>query len=116
MVRNHRGVVPERFERKFGGDGFITVRNLIRDDGELNGKGRVLAHTTVTPGSGIGYHVHTGETEIYFIYSGRGIFNDNGAETPVGPGDVTFTPSGQGHALRCVGDEPLEIIAVILYS
>lgn len=116
MVRNHSDIAPERHDRKFGAEGFITVRNLIRGDGELNGKGRVLAHTTVTPGSGIGYHIHTGETEIYYIYSGKGLFNDNGTEVEVGPGDVTFTPSGHGHALKCVGDEPLEIIAVILYS
>ncbi len=116
MVRNHSNITSERHERKFGAEGFITVRNLIRSDGELNGKGRVLAHTTVTPGSGIGYHIHTGETEIYYIYSGKGLFNDNGTEVEVGPGDVTFTPSGHGHALRCVGEAPLEIIAVILYS
>ncbi len=116
MVRNHSNVTVERHDRKFGAEGFITVRNLIRGDEELNGKGRVFAHTTVTPGSGIGYHVHRGDAEIYYIYSGRGIFNDNGTEVEVGPGDVTFTPSGHGHALTCTGDEPLEIVALILYD
>ncbi len=116
MIRHSGDRKVERFEHKFGADGFITVRNLICSDGELNGKGRVFAHTTVAPGSGIGYHIHTGDTEIYYILSGRGEYSDNGAICQVGPGDVTVTPSGQGHAIKCLGEEPLEIIALILYA
>lgn len=44
----------------------------------------------------IGYHVHDGESETYYILSGRGIFNDNGTVVEVGPGDVTFTGDGEG--------------------
>ena len=31
-------------------------------------------------------------------------------------GDVTFTPAGCGHGIKCVGGEPLELIALILYG
>lgn len=31
----------------------------------------------------------------------------------LGPGDTILTGNGDGHAIRCVGDEPLELIAVI---
>lgn len=76
----------------------------------------MFAHTTITPGSGIGYHIHDGDTEIYYVYSGHGEYNDNGTICRVGPGDVTFTPSGQGHGIKCTGGEPLELIALIIYS
>lgn len=116
MIRRSNEKTVERFEKKFGADGHIIVRNLINTDAELNGKGRVFAHTTVPQGSGIGYHVHNGDTEIYYIYSGRGEFNDDGTITEVKSGDVTITPSGHGHGIRCLGDEPLELIALILYE
>ncbi len=116
MIRRSDEKITERFEHKFGADGFIMVRNLVNGDAELNGKGRVFAHTTVLPGSGIGYHVHNGDTEIYYIYSGKGEYNDNGVVTTVTAGDVTFTPSGTGHGIKCIGQEPLELIALIIYE
>ncbi len=116
MIRRSGDKKVERHEHKFGADGAITVRNLINGDGELNGKGRTFAHTTVPPGSGIGFHVHNDDTEIYYVYSGRGEYNDNGVMTAIETGDVTFTPSGTGHGVRCVGDEPLELIALIIYE
>lgn len=116
MIRKSNEKTVEVFEHKFGADGYITVRSLINNDAELNDKGRVFAHTTVLPGHGIGYHVHNGDTEIYYIYSGKGEYNDNGTVTTVEAGDVTFTPSGTGHGIKCVGDEPLELIALIIYG
>ncbi len=116
MVRKSEEKNVERIEHKFGADGFITVRNLINSDEELNGKGRCFAHTTVAPGSGIGYHVHNGDTEIYYVVSGSAEYNDNGTITTISAGDVTFTPSGTGHGINNKGTEPLEIIALIIYS
>ncbi|MBR6976875.1 MAG: cupin domain-containing protein [Lachnospiraceae bacterium] len=116
MIRRSADKIVEKPERKFGAPGFITVRNLINGKEELNGKGRVFAHTTVLPGNGIGYHVHEGDTEIYYVYSGKGEYNDNGTVTMIEAGDVTFTPSGTGHGVICIGDEPLELIALIIYD
>ena len=116
MIRRSNDKTVERPEHKFGAPGFITVRSLLNGPEEMNGKGRVFAHTTVLPGNGIGYYVHQGDTEIYYIYSGKGEYNDNGVITTVEAGDVTITPSGTGHGVTCIGDEPLELIALILYD
>lgn len=116
MIKRNAEKAVEKIEHKFGANGFITVRSLINTDAELNDKGRVFAHTTVLPGHGIGYHVHNGDMEIYYIYSGKGEYNDNGVVTTVEAGDVTFTPSGTGHSISCTGEEPLELIALILYG
>ena len=43
-------------------------------------------------------------------------FNDNGTIQTVKPGDVTFTGAGEGHGLEAVGEEPLEVIALILFQ
>ncbi len=116
MVRKSNEKKVEKAEHKFGADGFITVRSLTESVEELNGKGRVFAHTTVAPHSGIGYHVHNGDTEIYYVLSGKAEYNDNGTITTIEEGDVTFTPSGTGHGINNNSDKPLEIIALIIYS
>jgi len=116
MIRKGEDRIVERHEHKFGADGFITVTNLTNSNEELNNKGRVFAHTILLPGCGIGYHVHNNESELYYILKGSGEFNDNGTITKVDAGDFTITPSGSGHALKNTGNEPLEIIALILFS
>ena len=116
MVRKSEEKLVERADHKFGADGYITVRSLTNSIEELNGKGRVFAHTTVAPHSGIGFHMHDGDTEIYYVLSGKAEYNDNGTIVPIGPGDVTFTPSGTGHGINNPNDEPLDIIALIIYG
>lgn len=116
MIRRKEQRICERHEKKFGADGFITVTNLINSEAELNYKGRVFAHTVLLSGCGIGYHVHEHESELYYIIRGMGEFNDNGTITTVEAGDVTITPSGSGHALKNIGEQPLEVIALILYT
>jgi len=103
-------------EHAFDGEGSITVRHLANDPGEMNNKGRIFAHTTLQPGCSIGFHIHKEESETYYIYQGKAEFNDNGVIKTVSAGDVTFTPAEQGHGIKNIGDEPLEIIALILYK
>lgn len=115
MVRKASERKTDRFDHKFGGDGSILVRALVNTDAELNGSGRVFAHTTLNPGCSIGYHVHTGDTEIYYLYEGKAEYNDNGKIIIIETGDVAFTPSGTGHGIKNIGDKPLELIALIIY-
>ena len=116
MIRRSGERIIDRPHHKFGAPGELTVRNLINASEALLGKGRAFAHTTVHPGSGIGYHVHAGDGEINFVLSGRGEYSDNGTVTTVEAGDVTFCPPGQGHSILCLGDEPLELITLILFE
>lgn len=116
MVRCQEEEKKEFIGNKFGGDGFICVQSLNSNDAELNNKGRVFAHTTLLPGCSIGYHKHENESEIYYITSGEGEFNDNGKIVNIKAGDVTYTMSGMGHGIRNTGSKPLEIVALILYA
>ncbi len=100
----------------FEGNGEIKVCHLLNGSDEMYGKGRVFAHTTLQPGCSIGYHVHENESETYYIYSGTAEFNDNGTITTVNAGDVTFTPAGEGHGIKNIGSDPLNIIAMILFK
>lgn len=116
MVRKSDEKQTVRKPAPLEGVGEITVRSLLNGPEEMSQKGRVFAHTTVHPGSEIGYHVHSGDSETYYILSGTGRYNDNGHETIVSAGDVTYTASGEGHGIACIGEEPIEMIALILYE
>lgn len=116
MIRRSEEKETVRKPAPFDGVGEITVRNLLNGDAEMSHKGRVFGHTTVYPGSAIGYHIHKGDSETYYILSGTGRYSDNGRIVTVGPGDVTYCAPGEGHSLECVGEEPVEMIALILYE
>lgn len=77
-------------------------------------KVRLFSLIQVKPGEEVDYHMHIGESETFFFLSGKGIYNDNGTQVEVAPGMVTFTPSGQGHAVKNTGEELLSFIAMIV--
>lgn len=68
----------------------------------------------IEPNEGVGYHVHNGDSDSYYIISGKGLYNDNGVEMEVGAGTITFTPSGEGHALKNIGKDKLYFIALVI--
>ena len=49
------------------------------------------------------------------ILKGQGEYNDNGAISMVGPGDMTFVNAEEGHSMKALGNEALEMIALVLY-
>ena len=102
--------------KKFGGAGEVESRMILRGAPEMYGKGRMFNHVVLRPGCGIGRHIHHGDSETYYFLRGRGEYDDNGRLIEVGPGDVTCVCDGAGHSLRCLGDEPLEFIALVLYT
>lgn len=65
-------------------------------------------------GEEVGFHVHEGEFESYYIISGKGLYLDHDKEVEVLPGTVTYTPSGKGHGIKNIGDETLEFIALVI--
>jgi len=75
---------------------------------------QVAVSQSLAPGSGIGYHQHADNEELYVILSGNGIFIDEGnVEKQVGPGDMTLTLKGQSHGLTNTGNEPLRLLAIV---
>ena len=116
MVRKKEKVSIESRQSPFNGENNIVVRDLLNGPEEMYDKGRVFAHTTVPVGSSIGFHIHKDESETYYILSGSGKFNDNGVMVDVHPGDVYYTPAGTGHGIEADGNEPIEMIALILYK
>lgn len=107
---------PEVIRNMAGGPGFITRYSMIESNGDIYNSGRLYAHIVIEKDCGVGYHVHQGDGEIYYILKGEGEYNDNGNIVTVKPGDVTHTRPGEGHGITNRKDEPLEMMALILFE
>ena len=88
----------------------------LSDFDATNPKVKMHAFVQLKPGEEVQYHMHVGESETYFILSGKGMYNDNGNKIEVAPGMVTLTPSGEGHAIKNTGDDILAFVALILFD
>lgn len=93
----------------------LFLSNLADFEGK-NQKLRTFALAVLKPGEEVEFHIHEGESESYYIISGKGLYNDNGDIIEVKPGMVTYTPSGTGHGIKNTGSENLEFVALILYD
>ncbi|HHZ20487.1 MAG TPA: cupin domain-containing protein [Firmicutes bacterium] len=113
MFRDEKGLEVEYREKMRGGDGTVAIRHLFPKD-ELGPHCRMMARITLPPGASIGPHDHTGERELYHIIRGKACLEENGKTYTMVPGDSSITGGGGVHALRNIGDEPLELLAVIV--
>lgn len=82
----------------------------------MGGKARLFSHCRLEKNCEVGCHTHTGDNETYYILKGEAEYNDNGVMRKLHPGDVSFTADGESHGIKNIGDEPLEFIALILYT
>ena len=67
----------QRIENMCGGNGHVFLKPILNEK-QLNGKCGLYAEVTLEPGCSLGYHEHHGESETYYILSGKGIYSDNG--------------------------------------
>ena len=88
----------------------------IRLPEEMKPNGRKYALVTIPAGASLGYHVHKGDAETYYILSGRGVYNENGTLVDVSAGDMMYCPDGEGHGIENNSDEPIQMLALILYT
>ena len=94
-----------------GGSGTAELRALMP---ELPRNLRLFSRIELAPGCSIGYHVHEGETELFYFVEGHGRACDDGNWQEVFPGDAMSTPDGHGHAVENTSDAPLVFIAAIV--
>lgn len=116
MIRKSSECQIEYREHMRDGDGTVQLTNFITGPEELNGKGRLFSRITLNPGCSIGYHVHEGDAELFYILRGTAEYSDNGTVKQVTAGDVTICPDGEGHGIANRTDEVVELIAVIVYA
>lgn len=113
MIKSAQEMRVELRENMRGGDGTVQIKHVFEKE-ELQGRCRLFAAITLEPGCSIGLHPHDEEEEVYFILRGRAKVVDDGKEQELRPGDAVLTGGGKSHAIANAGDEPVELVAVIL--
>ena len=102
-------------KKMFGGEGEAEMHQILNGAEEMYGKGRVFNRVVLAPGAEIGWHVHHGDGECYYVLKGECEYCDNGNWITMREGDMSFVGDGEGHAARNASDGELEMIALILY-
>jgi mannose-6-phosphate isomerase-like protein (cupin superfamily) len=113
MIRRKGNFETEVRENMRGGDGSVKIEKLWDPEKDLKANNRLFAKLTIEPGCGIGFHNHDKEEEVFVILKGKAEADDNGETVLLNAGDTILTGNGTGHAIKNIGDETLEIIAVI---
>ena len=114
MITRKEDQPVELLTRVQGGEGIICRRQFLRAEDSC-GTGRLFAVFTLSPGDSIGYHRHTGEFELYYILKGTAKVRDNDREVILEEGDMMQCRDGDSHSIEAVGEEPLELLAEILF-
>ena len=104
----------------------IRIQGVHGGHGELLWKCFVRLHMTHAPiagfeyvrvpvGTAIGRHRHSRTEEIYFILTGRGLMDQDGERSEVGPGDLIMTRRDVTHAMDVLGDQAVELLVIEVY-
>jgi quercetin dioxygenase-like cupin family protein len=112
MIISKGDMKLEQREEMRGGTGAVSILHLA--DGDKLSGARLFSEVSLEKGCSIGSHTHTGETEYYYILSGKGTVAEDGGIKQVLPGDLVVTGNGESHSIRNSGEETLRFIALIL--
>ncbi|MBQ0146687.1 MAG: cupin domain-containing protein [Lachnospiraceae bacterium] len=96
-----------------GGQGEVHLTALATKE-ELLNHARMHSVIELPAGSGIGYHEHAGETEIFYILEGEPVYSDNGTEVTLHAGDVAICPPGEGHSISNNTESAVRMVATIV--
>lgn len=94
-----------------GGKKYVNTTAL---SAQLPERMRLFSILTLVPGASIGYHVHEGETEMFYFLEGCGRVQDDDRFHDVVAGDTMATFNGHGHGVENTGDTDLVILAAIV--
>ncbi|WP_170287428.1 cupin domain-containing protein [Halioglobus maricola] len=88
--------------------------------GDLLGMERMgCSIVELAPGEkGWPFHLHYGEEELFVVIEGTGLMRYGDGEHSIGPGDVLFTPPGEGTAHQIINNSsaPLRYLAMSTHA
>ena len=100
-----------------GGHGMTHQQDMLTDASPFAPGGyQLLTEIVHEPGTQVGFHMHEGNSEVYYILEGTALYNDNGTEVTLHAGDTAICRDGEGHAIGNPTDQPMRFLAVIIKS
>ena len=108
--------VPQRIVDELRSCADVITENALFTDlsAQVPERVRVYSILRLIPGASIGYHVHEGETELFYFMEGNGRVQDDDQFFDIAAGDSMATFSGHGHGVENTGDTDLVLLACIV--
>ena len=107
-IRRNSEIPAWELENCHDGEGRFGFRSLL--DG-WDCRSLYFMHNDAMPaGSSIGLHEHTGNQEIYYLISGKGILTYDENEYEMNAGDISLCDVGQSHAFKATEDSVLIVV------
>ena len=116
IYRKAREIESIPIEHCMGGEGFVMMERLLNAPDEMLRKGRAYVRHTLKQGVSIGKHTHEKEMETMVVIAGKAIHTINGEIQYLEVGDIIAAMPGDTHSIACEGEEPLVVIAQVLYE
>ena len=103
----------EIVENLRSGKGKAFIQKILSGQDRLEGV-NFLGLITLEPGSSIGFHLHHGEGEIYYLLTGKGRFYITETDfVEVGEGDLTYIMPESGHGIMNDSQDKLTLLAIV---
>jgi mannose-6-phosphate isomerase-like protein (cupin superfamily) len=74
-----------------------------------------VTHVRIHPGQTVPAHTHTDEDQVYYVASGSGFVELDGARTDVAAGSGVLIPLGTEHLITNTGSEPLDYVFFVVF-
>jgi cupin domain len=110
MVAGCNDYESEIRENMRGGSGCVE---LLKCRAEIPNC-RMSARITLKKGCSIGRHQHIKESEIFYVLSGKGIYDDNGTEVEISASQTAVCLPGQYHSVENREEQNLVLLAHIV--
>ena len=114
MIKHPDQFIGEIRKNARGGEGEVLFSAFWKPGTEMKSNTRMYSKLVLEPGTSIGSHMHENEEEIFYVLKGTAETLDNGTVAVLHPGDSSITGNGETHYLKNIGNETLEVLAVIL--
>ncbi len=116
IYRKKQDLEITAIENCMGGEGIVFMERLLHAPDEMLGKGRAYVRHTLKQGVRIGSHKHEQEMETMVIVSGKAFHKINGQVQYLEAGDFIAAQPGDIHEIANEWEEPLVLIAQVLYE
>lgn len=113
MIKKKSDLKVNEIDGLKGGIGKLKMIEILTAS-ELKDEGKLFSRVILEKGSSIGFHKHENDFEVYYILKGKGEVQEADGTYEVGEGDVVYTSHGEEHSLINIGENKLEMIAVVI--
>ena len=113
MIKDSNSFTAETRTNMKGGKGSVTLQHYF-DKADFGGQHvRVCAKLIIPPGASIGLHEHSGEDEVHIVLRAA-VRSLTTALSVTSMSATPLTGRGKSHGVECIGEETLEILALVV--